>query len=358
MTLHALQPRAKSALPQGFSLVELMVALVLGAVVTLGIITMFARSQESNAVVQGQARIQDNARYSIDFVTRSLRMAGFVGCVSRNDALRSALNGGFTNLPYIAAINTMIQGYEGGEPAAASWTPALSTLPTVGAGAIDVAVIAPGTDVLVVRQVSDEARLAVVQASSNSPLTVVAPADVTRYASGTFAVVSDCTKASLFQVSASAAAAGNLVVQHQTGGGNVPGNAVATLPGFNEDSAVYSNEASLFRVQTTIYFVAPSAGTNNRGQTPMSLWRKIDDAAPVELIDGIEDMEVRFGIDTDTDGVPNQYVNANGVTDPNRVVTVRVRFTANSVDVVPGAGNNTTISRVFESTVAVRNRLT
>ena len=136
----------------------------------------------------------------------------------------------------------------------------------------------------------------------------------------------------------------------------VPGNAVASLPGFNEENGVYGADASLYRVETTVYFIAPGAGTNNRGDTPLALWRKVGTAAPVELIDGVSDLEVRFGIDTDADGVPNQYVNGNAVVDPNAIATVRVRVTTESVDVVPGT--NAVLSRTFETTVAVRNRLT
>ena len=66
----------------GFSLIELMVAIVLGIIVTLGIITMFSGTQQSLSSVNGQARIQENSRYALDFMSRALRMAGYLGCVS------------------------------------------------------------------------------------------------------------------------------------------------------------------------------------------------------------------------------------------------------------------------------------
>ncbi len=340
----------------GFSIVELMVALVLGAGVTLGIISMFSNTQESGAVLQGQARVQDNARYAIDFVGRSLRMTGFVGCVSRPDALRSALNGEFANVPYRAAMQTMTQGFDGGDGGARAWSPALTTLPRLVAATENADTVAPGTDVLVIRQAASESRLAVAQVNSASNLTMRMPAVVADFGVGDFALVSDCTKATLFQITGAAAAGANYVLQHSAGGASAPGNATASLPGFNEAASVYGIDASVFTVRTTVYYVAPGAGTNNRDEAPMSLWRKFGDDAAVELVEGVRDMEVAYGVDTDDDGTPNRYMSPNLVVDPNTVVTVRVRFTTDSVDVIPGG--NAVITRDFETTVAVRNRLT
>lgn len=340
---------------RGFSIVELMVALVLGAGVTLGIISMFSNTQESGAVLQGQARVQDNARYAIDFVGRSLRMSGFLGCVSRPDALRSALNGEFDNAPFSAAMQLLTQGFDGGNGGARAWSPDLTTMPRLVAGTANADLVAPGTDVLVVRQVASESRLAVAQVNSTSNLTMRMPAVPADFAVGDFALVSDCTKATLFQITGAAAAGGNYVLQHGAGGAAAPGNATASLPGFNEAASVYGTDASVFTVRTTVYYVAPGAGTNNRDDAPMSLWRKIGDDAAVELVEGVRDMEVTYGVDTDDDGTPNRYLAPNLVVDPDTIVTVRVRFTTDSVDEIPGGDG--VITRDFETTVAVRNRL-
>jgi hypothetical protein len=49
--------------------------------------------------------------------------------------------------------------------------------------------------------------------------------------------------------------------------------------------------SSVGRVLTDIYFIAQGAGTNNRNQTPWSLWRKVSEDAPVELVEGIEGLK-------------------------------------------------------------------
>ena len=63
---------------------------------------------------------------------------------------------------------------------------------------------------------------------------------------------------------------------------------------------------------TTIFYVGDSAGTNNRGDTPLSLWRRVGSAPAVELIQGVEDLDVLYGIDNNT---------ADDVTEVNQYVT-------------------------------------
>ena len=55
---------------------------------------------------------------------------------------------------------------------------------------------------------------------------------------------------------------------------------------------------------------------------------------PVEMVEGVENLQLLFGEDTDTDLVPNLYTTASSVTDFNNVVTVRISLTVNSIDSV------------------------
>ena len=120
----------------------------------------------------------------------------------------------------------------------------------------------------------------------------------------------------------------------------------------------YGEEAVVGEVQTTIFFVAPSsAGTNNRGDVPLSLWRRVGSTNAAELIEGVEDLQVLYGIDnTPADGISdaNQYVTFPNVPDVDQIVAVRVSVTANSVDAVSDAGDGI-LRRTFTQTILVRN---
>ncbi len=106
---------------------------------------------------------------------------------------------------------------------------------------------------------------------------------------------------------------------------------------------------------TDVYYVAQGTGTNNRNQTPWSLWRKTSEDAPVELIQGIENLRVRFGVDkfpADNIASANRYVTYDQV-GADIIRALRVSVTANSVDVVNDTG--APMTRTFSQTISFRN---
>ncbi|MFT6517340.1 MAG: type IV pilus assembly protein PilW, partial [Candidatus Azotimanducaceae bacterium] len=108
------------------------------------------------------------------------------------------------------------------------------------------------------------------------------------------------------------------------------------------------------------------------------LWRKIGVEAPVELIAGIEDLQLQYGMDTDNDGVPNLYRAPGATLDFDEAVALRITVVTNSVDDVqattpPTHGCTATpfyptgqpckdatidglLRRSFSQTIALRNR--
>ena len=61
----------------GLSLVELMVALLLGLVLMTGIIQVFLASRQTYNTNEAMARMQENGRFALEFVSRSARLAGY-----------------------------------------------------------------------------------------------------------------------------------------------------------------------------------------------------------------------------------------------------------------------------------------
>jgi type IV pilus assembly protein PilW len=69
----------------GFSLIELMLALTLGAIVTFGIVQLFVGNNQTYTMLNGQSRMQEAARFAVDFVSRSAR-AAVISAAIRNPA--------------------------------------------------------------------------------------------------------------------------------------------------------------------------------------------------------------------------------------------------------------------------------
>ena len=62
----------------GFTLIELMIAMLLGLVVMSGVISVFAQSQRSFKTDKNIAGMQAEARFALQEIARDLRMAGFL----------------------------------------------------------------------------------------------------------------------------------------------------------------------------------------------------------------------------------------------------------------------------------------
>jgi type IV pilus assembly protein PilW len=67
---------------KGFGLIEIMVALVLGLIVTLGIIQIFAASRGTYLTQNSSARMQEDARFVLSKLMQEIRMTGMYGCLS------------------------------------------------------------------------------------------------------------------------------------------------------------------------------------------------------------------------------------------------------------------------------------
>lgn len=61
---------------QGFTVVEVMVAMLISLVLLLGVINIFQASKTSHTLQSGVARLQENARFALDVMTRSIQLAG------------------------------------------------------------------------------------------------------------------------------------------------------------------------------------------------------------------------------------------------------------------------------------------
>ncbi|HET8708486.1 MAG TPA: PilW family protein [Pseudomonadales bacterium] len=62
---------------QGLSLVELMIAMTLAVVLTAAVVNIFISSKSTYSVLNGQATMQENGRFAVDFIRQELQKAGY-----------------------------------------------------------------------------------------------------------------------------------------------------------------------------------------------------------------------------------------------------------------------------------------
>lgn len=319
---------------RGVTLIEIMIALVIGLVLTGGILQVFASTRQSNRVQEAISRMQETGRMALEVVARDVRMADFWGCAA--DVINVVNNLNSANPGFIAFDNGGVEGTDGGgnNP---------DTLILRGGNSTGLRLEPPYGP----------------QASAN--VKVAAGNDL---AQGDIVLLSDCRQADIFQIT-NANPAGSGTVVHNTGSTTTPGNYNATNPGCPGSNAhclskVYGADATLFQATQTTFNV----GVGSEGEP--ALFRN-----GVEFLDGIENFQVLYGEDTDGDSVANYYVPASSVADMNDVISVRFAVVVRSQDdrLTEGVnqtynllGNNITapdtrLRQVYTTTVTVRNRI-
>ncbi len=310
----------------GFGLIELMVAMVIGLLILAAVSAIFANSNKNYKTTDSLARLQENARVAIQFLTNDIRRAGHVGCVTNMDNVQIGLNGGNINGVALAPF----VGVEGG-----------SANP-------------------------DSLTLQYFDLETSVPLTASMPnesADLTVPAGHPFkqqdiVAITDCNLADIFQITNNAA--GGTTIVHAAGSSPAPGNASAQL------SKTYGSDARIMRFSQLQYRIDNSPTTGRK-----ALFRGAD-----ELAEGIENLQLLYGLRPDpTSRFPNVYTTANNVTNWRQAVSVRVGLLAFSIadtasgevsqdidnaphtvnDVtIPGAGDKR-IRRSFLTNVDLRN---
>ena len=356
----------------GLSLIELMIAMVVGLILMAGVLSVYISSRQGYSTNNAVATVQENGRFALDFIRGPTRQAGFMGCGNSSQII-SYLNPVAGNLPYDFTIgvngfeysgtapnNTYVIGAE--NPAAGvagNWSPTLdSSLPATGT---DYTI--PGSDLLVVRYVqTDPAYIQFIPSSTSASLQVnnnlsLAPGDIV--------LITNCLSGIVMQLT-NVSGGGNTIVAN-TGAAYLPGNAKKGIPANYLGAHVV--------VPTTLAFFV-GQGTDN---SPALFEAVTDTTSPTgfdynEMVPGVENMQVLYGVDTTGTHVPSEYDTAdvvNAANQWNNVVSVRVSLLVRSAlgaVPMPAAaptynllGTNVTVPRdtrlrrVFTSDIFVRN---
>jgi len=343
----------------GMTLIEIMIALLIGAFLLGGVVQIFISSKQTNRMQEGLSRLQENGRFAVNFISKDMRRAGFQGCPSLRNG--NVISNVIVSAPVIPALteNTLISGVDS---ISSNWN-----ANACGAGNVCIA----GTDaVSLTYGESCGGNLSAAMADVNADIQILAIN--TCSVNATWALlVSNCSTADIFRATNDASNSGT-AIQH---------SALNTA---------YGMDAELFIYRGYTYFIRESTS----GAPGRSLWRldntKVTSGSnPVELIEGIEDMQVLYGVDSDDDddgnsttsapdGPANYYVSANnipdldinGVPDWFRVISIRISILAVTLDdnlsaqPVSYTYNGATITpadlkirRVFNTTIVLRNRL-
>lgn len=343
----------------GMTLIEILIAMLLGAFLLGGVLQIFSNTKQTYRMQEGLSRLQENGRFAMEFISQDLRMAGFFGCLSRNYSAANVENELNNTTHFAWDVATPLMGYD-------DVTASFTTIPSV----------VVGTDAIVMRGLYGDAMPLIAPFSDSSQM-FVAPsfnadcpaATANTCHEGEILMVTDCTQGTIFQATNTTATGGGTGVNivHSATNTYTPGN--ASPPTFAKS---YGAGAQIARLMTYAYYIRL-----NPGNQPALYRSKLETSsettnamAAEELIEGIEDLQITYGVDTNANGTPNYYVAANDLVanDWAKVISVRITLVARTIEDNLATqstdytfnGEDVTdrrLRRTFTSTIALRNRL-
>ncbi len=325
----------------GISLVEILVALVISLFLLGGIVQVYTGNKATFKFTNALAEVQENGRFALDTMTQDLRLAGEWGCIPYDSNDTSNINNALSGAT-VAGYDNMLHDFVGEEAIAGTNNDGLN-----GSDSVTIRGGKPG------------------QANVKSPFTDAGTAEITvagnsRIGGNDFILITRCgandllidEEADIMRVTSSTYDSGN-------------DDTRLTLAG--NKSQRFENDASVIELQTVTYAIQNSALGNN---VPTLIRSEFGNNQ--ELVEGVEDMQILYGVDSDDDQFPNQYFDAGNVAvnDWENVVAIRIMllvqsfddfvtedaqtYTFNGVQVTPA---DRRLRQVFTTTIALRNRI-
>jgi len=330
----------------GLSIVELMIALALGLLLISGIVHLFVGSKSTNNMLQGLSQIQENGRISIERLKMDLRMAGHMGCSNFGVTVPNPI---VPEAIFPFELNSVIQGIE-----------------NALAGNPDDAVA--GTDVLTI--ITASAADSVLQgnmAAENSDIKITD--NPNQFQAGDTLVISDCENTDIFVASDVINSTTETTIKHSR---NFEADGTtATQNSSDKLSKAYRDNAMIMSVQQVSYAIQDTGRVDNAGNAIMSLFKTPRGGTAIEIITGVEDMQLTYGLDTGSNGTADIYDTADNITAAQwgNVVSVRIALLISTAADVgrekhPYTFNGTKeyfpadnrLRREFVTTVNLRNR--
>lgn len=323
-------PRCRAG---GFTLVELLVSLVLGLMLSAGIVNIYLQNKQNYMQDEELARMQENARYAIGLLKRELTMGGFVAGIGDYSGITpesvatDCVSAGQWALNVQGDIFELINNYNGG---------AFTTRNGTSWNCLDAAEIQPLTDIVSVKRTADRRTLANGSFTGN-----LSAADQAQWYLRAFD--NNAT----------------LTWTYVDAGGSIAADVSA------------GNGVDYWEYYSQIFYLRNFSRTAGDGIPTLCIERLIASAMTTDcLVEGIEDMQIEVGVDTNHDSVPDFFDPEPTAAEIREAVVVRVYLLVRSVEDIANYTNTKTYTlgnkviaaqndgfmrRVFSTTIQMRN---
>jgi type IV pilus assembly protein PilW len=272
----------------GFTLIEMMIAITISMILMAGVLSIFISSKRTYVLQDELSKLQENARFIFDDITYSLRMAGYFGCSGKIPR----------NAPATMNMN--------------AFTPNENNLKVTDANAVALAKVVPLSDRLTVNYFGSPLRSPVATDANTwndlqnpsktsvifDPAKAVIPLspDNLLPAVGDTLVVSDCGGAEVYTIKTATATSvtlnTNFLRMYFW-----PVNVTRITDPVTLSSAISYEVRGIDKTGN---------GTANDIQDGFMLFKTV--AGQMRpFIEGVENLQIRYGVDTNADGIADIY---------------------------------------------------
>lgn len=309
----------------GFTLIELMIAMMLGLLVIGAAFGIFLSSKRVYQASQGLGRIQENSQIAFEMMARDIREAAGSPCDV--NITPGNIVSGWSSLWY------------------ANWS-----LPLFGYENSGVTGQVTGTDAIQIVRTGDDAVTTTADGTNSFSYTPTSKA----YAANDVLMICDSQAFGIFKAANSSA--GSVSVNTSTSSNQcsygMPQPNTGACAG-NATVYTFPKYSTISSMQGVRWFVRDADGNPDNGY---SLYRQINDGAAEEIVEGVVDMQLTYLRN-------GALMNATSVgaspADWSGVLAVNISLTLQETD--PNSKASTTngqlLRRTMQHTVAIRNRV-
>ncbi len=318
---------------KGFTLIELMVSLALSVVLSGGVIALYIETIRNQNQDDELARLQENARYAIKLLRREITMSGFFAGVNDlsslsatavgTDCVMGGANWALDLTVPLELVNDVTAGL------------ALQTISGNTLNCIDTNEVEDGTDIISIKRTSDSATL-------KSGALQVASEDLNQWYLKIF--------------------------DYRTYSWSYLTNNIA------RSERTLNSTYDYWEYYAKIFYIRDYSNIEGDGIPALCEEQLLGSTMAGRCqVEGIEDLQLEFGIDGNGDGVAEQYKSAPLATDFDDAVSVRIYLLVRSINDITGytnsksyrlgsknipAFNDGFIRKVFTTTIHLRNNIT
>ena len=315
----------------GVTLVELLISLLLGLLLSGGMVSAYLVAKRNVYYEEQMARMQENGRYAMRLLSRELAMAGFYGgLLSPSMELQAATIGGdCSDADWALSVRNpldIINDYDGQSPPV--------SLHRIAFTCVDTTAMVLNSDLLAIKRTAADASLL-----RGEPAQTLTSSDIEGW------------------------------YLRLVSGGDPEWEQLPPVELRHASRAVPS--LSYWEAISRIIFIRAWSSKVGDGLPSLCMETLAGNAMTSRcLVEGVENLQLEFGVDTDDDGVPNTYTSTPTQMQLRGAVSAKIYVLLRSIGALPGYRDSRTyhlgqkvlppthdayLRRVLSTTVVLRN---